>query len=374
MKKIIIIITGLLILSTIIYIISTSIIEGNTKNGIYIVMLNNNGVDNYTKKLGNHIYEISSFSNDGQKVQVNYSSNKLIDTSFNSPPEASDEIKYKNYINSQLSNLIDVKNNVNNAESNMLIESFINLINNHNGEENINAIIIGNFPDCYSKKDAEFLKNLILNKINKSKINLVTIFWYVKTNQSEPEQIILKSLKQIGLKVIESEITVQNRVCNEILAIKPTKGYLNIDLAIFSTLDSNRKKNFKSRVEKMIFDYQKVKLTFYNSQTALTEEYTSKDYINLPKRIDDFINSSKKCEWDKTKYILQTILENNSNVKDTTATFLIGDATYKEELIYRYDKIKPSKKYRMFIDLNPKEFESSITDSFIGKIEYESIK
>jgi hypothetical protein len=234
--------------------------------------------------------------------------------------------------------------------------------------------VIGSFPKCYSSKNADTVIKLIKNKLVKNNSN-TKIYWNIKSNQSEPEQNILNILLKSDNQIENKIIVVNKRECANTLSINPTKGFLNIDLAVFSTLDSNRKKNFKSKVEKMIFDYQKVKLSLYNSQTALVEEYSSMDYITLSKRIDDFLNSSQKCDWRKSKYILQTVLEKNSVVKDTTVTFLIGDIVdFKEELVYRESKIKPSKKYRIFIDLHPKNFESIITNLCMGKIEYESIK
>lgn len=248
---------------------------------------------------------------------------------------------------------------------------------------NYKKIIDENFPskkiESLIKKSQNQKESLSLESLNLKK-NQKLILFSTNQNPTNEKYVSFNNLEKMK-KYIEKTIRNAPDTDFKILwninltEIVPTKNHLKLDLAVFSEIDPIKRKVVIEKIKSVLYNYHSAEIKLNNSTNSLTNLINYNDYNDFIKKIDKFIIDSKNCDWNQSKFLLSSIIPNSVTKKDTTAVFLVGTiSSYREELIFRVDKLKRNNSVKLYLDIKPIEVEAILTNTFRDLIEFEVMR
>lgn len=256
MKKIIIILIGLLLVSGLSYIIYNMIDTGNEKTNITIIT--------FSKDLDNDYWDIIKNANKDfiEKTNKPLDFNLITHTgkkfSFRiEEPEIMSKKKEK--IEILIDSLMyylsrDTANSV--LHPNIKIETVLNLIKSSKNDLYNHIYLVGAFTDCYSIKDAEeSVQSISLDSFGMN-LEYCQIINLLKTNNKEPEILVLNEFIRKGVKIVSIPQQSEIRVCKK-------NNLKDVHTIFFKKLNEENTTKFLAYLQK---EYSKdIRLIVWNS-------------------------------------------------------------------------------------------------------------
>jgi hypothetical protein len=333
MKKLIVILIGVIVLGLIAWFIC-GLYGDNQKFNIVLFNINTDStnLDSYFNKISPNI------DYDAEEIEFKFFSSYKTETlNIQKPIGIVNPETFKDTIQKKFFDLIKkIKaKDLNNIEANQMIESAFNLIFNPKYKDS-KIFFIGAFPDCYDEK-SELSAIELIKKLTKDKLVYGKITLAMKTNNEEPEQMIFEYLETN--KLIESNLNeiVPKRKC--LGTIDPNECKNNFDIIAFSSVSDEMTKKVRDKIKSIPLS-DGICINFISSNGSSIETYTQQDLVKLETDISNFLLKAPKSDVKSSRFILQQFV--NKHAKDTTGMkstiFMLGEFPISKQ---QFVDIKP---------------------------------
>lgn len=367
MKKVILIFIVLAILASLLwFFIST----GNQTQKVTVVMLNLDSDINYLDKVINEIAQIAFESSDNISLTIISKPGYQKDVVIESPPDFVEESVYLKQTKDTLKLLLKDKVLLDEKDVNIQFEALINALNNTKADNYHSLFLVGLFPNCYNKQLTNDVIKTIKGKFNANVSSNHKITWMIKSNEKEPEQLILKTLIDLKLSIDNKEVSVNQRICSE----NAKKDIFGI---FFNKLNQEQYIEFSNFLINKFGNNNSLVIWNDGPSNNKVVEFSSNDSTNS--NTFNILNKLEKGRWTSIGFLLKQATNSFSQLNDTLEKklLLIGNLPMESkgnQLDTETWKQLQSIKKMSIVFFRPNNFKYNETDkAFIEGLKYYKI-